>query len=259
MTDLIRQVYVLPYWDRSCRSNFLHQALTHVPGRVATWVPVFKSPVWPDPEKSLGKRDLNPQSSTLEADALTTRPQRRSHCSYLCRGWGREDKDVGDRCIPGSLQRTVGTLLLLLLQGVRHHLETGVHLHGNHAGAAHTRGLAGQGAQVAHLPNTAVGCLQVLLAQQPWPTCGQDSEGLITAHMPNLTPNVLHNTVPHKLSWFLLKNPHGYSGLLAHILMDVRFCYHPLSTERNTVQVSFFKTQSQPLSHSPYRLWSLEM
>ena len=48
------------------------------PGRVATRVPVLKSLVWLDLEKSHRKRDSNPGSSTLEADALTARPTRRS-------------------------------------------------------------------------------------------------------------------------------------------------------------------------------------
>ena len=39
-------------------------------------VSIFKSLVWLDPEKSRSKRDSNPGSSTLEADALTTRPKR---------------------------------------------------------------------------------------------------------------------------------------------------------------------------------------
>ena len=90
-TGLHRQLYVLPHWDRSCRSNFLpHSALTprrpvpaltlkcQAPGRVATGVPMFKSLVWLDPEKSRRKRDSNPGSSAPEADAVTTRPTRRS-------------------------------------------------------------------------------------------------------------------------------------------------------------------------------------
>ena len=47
-------------------------------GRAATGVPVLKSLVRLDPEKSRGKWDSNPGSSALEADALTTRPTRRS-------------------------------------------------------------------------------------------------------------------------------------------------------------------------------------
>ena len=47
------------------------------PGRVATGVPMFKSLVWLDREKSRRQRDSNPGSSALEADALTTRPTRR--------------------------------------------------------------------------------------------------------------------------------------------------------------------------------------
>ena len=49
------------------------------PGRVATGVPMFKSLVRLDPEKSRRQRDSNPGSSALEADALTTRPTRRSN------------------------------------------------------------------------------------------------------------------------------------------------------------------------------------
>ena len=43
------------------------------PGRTATGVPVFKSLVWLDLKKSRCKRDSNSRSSSLEADALTTR------------------------------------------------------------------------------------------------------------------------------------------------------------------------------------------
>ena len=49
------------------------------PGRVATGVPIFKPLIWLDPQKSRRKRDSNPGSSAPEADALTTRPARRSH------------------------------------------------------------------------------------------------------------------------------------------------------------------------------------
>ena len=41
-------------------------------------VPIFKSLVWLDPEKSRRKRDLNSGPSAPKADALTTRPPRRS-------------------------------------------------------------------------------------------------------------------------------------------------------------------------------------
>ena len=48
-----------------------------VPGRVATAVPVFKSLVWLNPEKSsLQKQDSNSRSTTLEVDAITYRPTR---------------------------------------------------------------------------------------------------------------------------------------------------------------------------------------
>ena len=52
--------------------------LRQAPGKVATGVPIFKSLVHSTPGKSRNKRDSNPGSSTLEADALTTRPTRRS-------------------------------------------------------------------------------------------------------------------------------------------------------------------------------------
>ena len=53
-----------------------HSILT--PGRPvpATGVPIFKSLVWLDPEKSRRKRASNTGSSTHMADALTTRPAR---------------------------------------------------------------------------------------------------------------------------------------------------------------------------------------
>ena len=53
-TCLFRQLYTLPHWDRSCRSNFLSHPMTiywqwadrsqldPLPGREATGVPVFK-------------------------------------------------------------------------------------------------------------------------------------------------------------------------------------------------------------------------
>ena len=47
-------------------------------GRVATGVPSFKSLVRLDQGKSRRKRDSNPGSSSPAADALTTRPARRS-------------------------------------------------------------------------------------------------------------------------------------------------------------------------------------
>ena len=53
------------------------------PGRVPTGVPILKSLVWLDPEKSCRKQDSKCDSSTLKADALTTRPMTRSSATSL--------------------------------------------------------------------------------------------------------------------------------------------------------------------------------
>ena len=47
-----------------------------MPGRVATEVPIVKSLVQFDPEKSWRMQDSNTGSCTLKADTLTTRPTR---------------------------------------------------------------------------------------------------------------------------------------------------------------------------------------
>ena len=76
--DLLRQFYLLPHWDRSCRSTFPSQpAAVHwhqtdqyqrwryycqSPGRVVTRMPIFKSLVWLNLEKSHHKRDSNTHS-----------------------------------------------------------------------------------------------------------------------------------------------------------------------------------------------------
>ena len=58
-----------------------HQA----PGRVATGVPIFSSDRYDStPKKSRRKRDSNPGSSALEADALTTRANE----AVWEHGWG---------------------------------------------------------------------------------------------------------------------------------------------------------------------------
>ena len=46
--------------------------------RVATGVPIFKSPICLDSELSQRKQELNPGSDALKRDALTTRPMGRS-------------------------------------------------------------------------------------------------------------------------------------------------------------------------------------
>ena len=85
--------YVLPHWDRSCRSNVLPHPVT------VYWHQANQSQCWPynarrlagkplecqclsdwydsTPKNSWRKRDSNPGPSALEADALTTRPTRR--------------------------------------------------------------------------------------------------------------------------------------------------------------------------------------
>ena len=80
-SDQLRQFYVLPHWDISCRSNFpshpatvyWHQAnqsqhwpRRQTPGRVATGVPMFKSLVWLDPEKSRHKQESNEHENTTQ-------------------------------------------------------------------------------------------------------------------------------------------------------------------------------------------------
>ena len=95
-TYLLRQFYVLPHWDRSCRFNFPSHPVT------VYWHWVNQSQHWPynarrmagqllecqflshwydlTSEKSRRKRDSKPESSALEADALTIRPTRRWVC-----------------------------------------------------------------------------------------------------------------------------------------------------------------------------------
>ena len=90
---------LLPHWDRSCRSNVLPHPVT------VYWHRADQSQCWPynarrlagqplecqfwshwydsTPKKSRRKRDSNPGPSTLEADALTTRPTRRSGDEHL--------------------------------------------------------------------------------------------------------------------------------------------------------------------------------
>ena len=101
-TDLLRQIYVLPHWDRRCRPNFPSHPVTvywHRVDRSLRWPynarRLAGSPLecqfwshWYDstPENSQRKRDSNPGSSALEVDALTTRPTRQSICAEQ-RSW----------------------------------------------------------------------------------------------------------------------------------------------------------------------------
>ena len=91
------------------------------PGRVATLVPIFKSLVWLDLEKSQRKWELNHGSATLKADALTTRPARqylpvwrsihesqttfRNRYSLTSQHWWNEF----ERLWPNSMTNTVST------------------------------------------------------------------------------------------------------------------------------------------------------
>ena len=60
----------------------------------STGVPIFKSLYDSTPEKSRRKRDSNPGSSALEADALTTRPA----------GWSHERETQGSNSsFPGRI------------------------------------------------------------------------------------------------------------------------------------------------------------
>ena len=93
-TDLLRQVYVLPHWDRSRRSTFLSHPVT------VYWHQADQSQRWPCNTRRLAGQPLEyqlevtgmtrhrkiptakvgfePRSAPLEADVLTTRPTRRS-------------------------------------------------------------------------------------------------------------------------------------------------------------------------------------
>ena len=63
-TDLLRQLYILPHWDNSCRLNLLSRLVTlyyhrvnqtvwrEETGIVGTGIPVMKTQVWLDPRKT---------------------------------------------------------------------------------------------------------------------------------------------------------------------------------------------------------------
>ena len=74
---------------------------------------------------------------------------------------------MGHTGVPGRLQGDVAAWLLLLFEGVHHHLEAGVCLHGDQAGTEHTRHLCGahDGALGAHFLEATGGVLEVLLTQ----------------------------------------------------------------------------------------------
>ena len=73
-TDLLRQFYVLPHWDRSCRSNFPSHPVTvywHRANQSQRWpimlgawqggAPICKSLVWLDPWKIPAKAGFEPR------------------------------------------------------------------------------------------------------------------------------------------------------------------------------------------------------
>ena len=67
------------YTDTGLTSLSTELTLYHqAPGRVATGMPILKSLVRLDPEKSRRKRESNTRSAALEENALTTWPTRRS-------------------------------------------------------------------------------------------------------------------------------------------------------------------------------------
>ena len=93
-TDLLRQFYVLPHWDRSCRPNFPSHPVTvywhradhsqhrpynarHLAGWVAAEVPILKSLVWLDLRKILAQAGFEPGIFRSRGGHLTTRPMRR--------------------------------------------------------------------------------------------------------------------------------------------------------------------------------------
>ena len=76
-TVLLGQLYVLPHWDRSCRSNSLshrvNQSLrwSYNARKGSLWSSSFSSP-WCDPteKSSTAKAGIEPMSATLEVDVL---------------------------------------------------------------------------------------------------------------------------------------------------------------------------------------------
>lgn len=95
-------------------------------------------------------------------------------CTDLSGGGCWEDQDVGTRGIAGCLQRAVTAHLLLHFDGLGHHPECGVGLHGHQTGTEDTGQVrAGQGLRRAlgtHFPQVLAGVHQVLLTEQTTPT-----------------------------------------------------------------------------------------
>ena len=101
--DLLKQLYVLPHWDRSCRSNFPSHPVTAYwcwanqyqhwvidPIMPGAWQGIHRSANFEvtgmtQPAKIPAQTGFEPRgSSTLKADTLTTRPLR--GCQ-VCKTW----------------------------------------------------------------------------------------------------------------------------------------------------------------------------
>ena len=86
-TDLLRQFYVLPHWDTSCRPNFPSHPVTklctvywHRANHIAPGVwqgNHWRSFVWLNPGKISAQAGFEPRIFRFR-EALTTRPRRRS-------------------------------------------------------------------------------------------------------------------------------------------------------------------------------------
>ena len=80
-TNLLRQFYVLPHWERSCRSYVLpHPVIVywHRTDQSQRGVPIFKSLVWLDPEKIPAQAGFEPGIFRSRGGRLTTRSTRGS-------------------------------------------------------------------------------------------------------------------------------------------------------------------------------------
>ena len=98
-TYLLRQLCMLPHWDKSCRSNFLSYPVTiywqpsqtlecQAPGKVATEAPVVKSLVWLNPKNDPWRKwESNPalplSKQTFPRDQEAVKSGRSSFVCFL--------------------------------------------------------------------------------------------------------------------------------------------------------------------------------